>query len=237
MNLIIQRGTRSAFLLTDTAAIGVRTGRIVHFTNKVIPIYVDGTPVAAVASSGRLESHCLAGQLQKRTFSSLQMFLDQMPEIFRSTERAIVERDVGGPMAAVVAAFDRSRMLPIGFAISNCSEPFPPEFRPYKLNSLSMHITEFDPDDAVLRMTDFRDHRQWNPERDALALIEAQRRDPDITTGLFSIGGQAVLTCLDAKGLSSKVLKTWPDRIGHRIAPDASPRLSRWRDLLAAILR
>ena len=234
MNLIVQAKARAAFLLTDTVVIRKRDGIVAGFTSKVIPVVIDRRTVAAVAVCGRLEVDFMKRQMGRAR--SLSDFLDRFPDMFRAAERAIVAQREGGSMAAVVAAFDASRGIPLGFGIANDNALFAPGHRPYDLKPLAQHITEFDPDNTTLRQTNFRDPEQWNPERDALTLIEAQRCDPMLDAPeRYCIGGKAVLTCVDARGVSHVTLKRWPDRIGHLIDPYGPARPPGWRDLWARI--
>ncbi|MBT2133947.1 hypothetical protein KK137_06335 [Croceibacterium sp. LX-88] len=235
MNLIVQARARAAFLLTDTASIWSRSGKVAHFGSKVIPVYIDGRAVAAVAVSGRLEPSDLAERMDEISPQSLSGFLEEFPEVFRATERALKKRDAAGSMAAVIAAFDHERSRPIGYRIANDNLLFPPGYRPYELKQTSRHLTEFNPDNVTLLQSDFCDPRHWEPDRDAEKLIEAQRRDPDILHGRHSIGGEAVLTRVDASGVCSKVLKAWPDRVGRRINPEASVRSTTLGSRLAEI--
>jgi hypothetical protein len=61
-----------------------------------------------------------------------------------------------------------------------------------------------------------------NPETSGLALLEAQRASRDIRPahpeGVHLVGGTAYLTIVGEAGVSTKVLKQWPDEIGRRIA-------------------
>ncbi|WP_305097486.1 hypothetical protein [Croceibacterium aestuarii] len=205
------------------------------FHCKVIPVFVDGRAVAAVAVTGRIEPSDLGEHIMTLVPASLRDFLDRFPEAFRVTEMTLKARNEAGSMAAVVAAFDHARNLALGFTIGNDNALFPLDQRPYELKKRSMHITEFDPDDLALRRIDFCDPGQWEPESDGERLIDAQRRDRGPQFGHYSIGGAAVLTRLDKNGLATKVLKTWPDRIGRRIDPDRQPPLKGWRDRLARI--
>lgn len=237
MNLIVQPKARAVYLLTDTAVIRKRDGALVDFIAKVVPVRAAGQVVAAIAVSGRLEVEFLKAEMAKVGPSSVQDFLDRFPDVFRRTEAAIMAKAEGGSMAAVVAAFDHSRSLPLGFGIANDNSLFAPSHRPYELKRLAQHITEFSPENVQLRQTDFRDPAVWSPERDGLALIEAQRLDLGFAGERYSIGGKAVLTRLDASGITSKVLKEWPDRIGRPIDPHNRAQATGWHAIWERIIR
>jgi hypothetical protein len=58
-----------------------------------------------------------------------------------------------------------------------------------------------------------------DPERDGLALLEAQRRLPySPDEPACFVGGFAELTTVSAAGITQKRLRTWPDRIGEKIS-------------------
>lgn len=57
----------------------------------------------------------------------------------------------------------------------------------------------------------------FDPEADALALSELQRRTAH-DDGTLRVGGQMILYRVDANGITSRELCRWPDLIGDRIA-------------------
>lgn len=66
------------------------------------------------------------------------------------------------------------------------------------------------------------DFDQLDPERSGLSLMQAQRRNCRDATGAFVIGGFCLHTVVSRDGIASKVLWTWPDRIGGPIDPECS---------------
>lgn len=65
--------------------------------------------------------------------------------------------------------------------------------------------------------TELQPRRDWLPYRDALPLIEAQRRIPS-PWGTNHIGGGVDLAVVDASSASLRSLHTYPDRVGAPIA-------------------
>lgn len=67
----------------------------------------------------------------------------------------------------------------------------------------------------------------FDPEIDGLKLLEVQRlvpsafdmRHPDRTGSI--VGGLGMLTTITRDGISTKVVKRWPDRVGRLIAERA----------------
>lgn len=66
----------------------------------------------------------------------------------------------------------------------------------------------------------------FDPERDGLLLIQAQRLTP-VIDGAFQVqylvGGSAELVTLSAQGVSRKILCEWPDECGQLITPEGAP--------------
>jgi hypothetical protein len=63
----------------------------------------------------------------------------------------------------------------------------------------------------------------FDPERDGLALLEAQRGFVDAYAGHI-VGGTAYLTTVSECGVTTTVLREWPDEIGRRIEPNRQQR-------------
>lgn len=73
---------------------------------------------------------------------------------------------------------------------------------------------------------------EFEPERDGLALLEAQRRYVNHYCGHI-VGGAAQMTIVSEEGVSTTILREWPDEIGRRIefsgngSPTCDNRISR----------
>lgn len=69
-----------------------------------------------------------------------------------------------------------------------------------------------------------------DPEGMLMAALELQRRQRMPLVGMFDgqshhiVGGHAVLTEITEAGITQRIARTWPDRIGERITPDAAAR-------------
>jgi len=233
MNLIVQPRAGAAWLLTDTAA--YQRGRVSEFTRKVIELRVGGRNAVAVAASGLIHPMHFEPYAEELNAPGLPKLLSIFPEVFREIERHCiengkVERCGHRRMAAVIAAYDHEARRPVGFGITNTPNFFPPTHPLYKLQPIKWHLTEF-AGEPFEPGTDLADPRQWKPETDAEALIEAQRADPfgEPDRPYYAVGGEAILTRVNAEGIHHRIVKTWPDRIGRRIDPN---RKAGWRERL-----
>lgn len=72
-----------------------------------------------------------------------------------------------------------------------------------------------------------------NPETLLLSLIEIQRRQRIPLGGIdcmpkhFIVGGQVVLTEITEAGISQRIARTWPDRIGEHVHPEPAAIVDR----------
>jgi hypothetical protein len=114
-----------------------------------------------------------------------------------------------------VAIWSAERHRPEGYAISSRGWHFPSiRELPGQLYQIERHIQppykdELAPDPYS---------PEFEPERDGLALLEAQRRYVNHYSGHI-VGGAAQLTIVSEEGVSSMMLREWPDGIGRRIEP------------------
>lgn len=216
-----------AYLLTDTGVYGP-DGRIAEFRRKPIEFSIGGQPCVAVATAGP----SLAGEFLQPYGATLRPatiheFLSAFPQVFRDVEQKLAARGVKRGFSAVLAIYAHERRRPVGYGMSSVLNFFP---QLYALQPIRKHLTEY-AGEPFPRGTDVCDPRQWNPDMDARALIEAQRADLYGEPGaqFYAVGGQAILTRVDAEGIRHQVLQTWPDRIGRKIDP---ARKVGWRDRL-----
>lgn len=231
LNLVVQPRAGAAFLLTDTGVYGP-DGRIAAFQRKTVEFSIGGRPSAVIATTGPslagvfLESY--ASTLRPATVHEL---LTAFPQVFREIEQKLAARGVKKGFSALLAIYDHERRRPVGYGMSSCPN-WLPNSAIYSLQPVKKYLT----DCARLPFdweTDVCDPRQWKPRSDGLVLLDAQRSDPfersDGNGGYHGVGGEAILTRVDADGVHHEVLKTWPDRIGRRIDPH---RKAGWRERL-----
>lgn len=221
LNLIVQQRAQSAYLLTDTACYSF--GTVVGFTNKVIALDFGPEGSAAMAVSGIAHNEHFLSRISHAP-QSLSSFLAELPDIFRDVERAL---EAAGKPAKVgtrnitvaLAVFDRHQARASGYAISNNTISLPRTYGPYRLHRMPKPLLTPCERDPIPAGTDISDPRQWDVEREAEALIEAQRAEPfpGRDEPYIGIGGQAILTRISAAGIEQRLIRTWPDRIGSRI--------------------
>jgi hypothetical protein len=62
-----------------------------------------------------------------------------------------------------------------------------------------------------------------DPTKFLTAVIDWQRRNCPFenVAGRYCIGGEATVTRIDAKGVSERVVRRWPDQVGELITPEA----------------
>jgi len=210
MNLVVQEKVGATYLLTDTAVYNSADGSIHSFWPKVTGVAIGEDGYAAVATSGGMFFNHIQPHIAEMKAPTLREFIDAFPAAFRAGERASRSEGGKGPMAAVVAVCNRRTGKAAGYGIANGTVLWGGRYRPYTMMQMSRHLTDFNPDHYPhLVHTEFCDPGCWNPERDGVALMEAQRADPfDFGIG---IGGQAILTRVDQSGITHKVIRAWGD--------------------------
>ena len=235
MNLIVQQRAKAAFILSDTAATDNNDGRVISFIPKVIGLTVGIDAFVAVGTTGSLSVPYLTPHLREIRAATLPDFLEAVPQAFRAAERDVVADGGQGSVAAVLAVFDRRAERATGYVMGNDHRLFPPSCRPYQLNRAKKHLTDLDPARHLeLIQADHCNPALWRPEKDGAALLQAQRSDPfEFAAGVHGsgIGGEAVLTRVDANGISHVTLKAWPDRAGRPIDVSVADKMG-WRDRL-----
>jgi hypothetical protein len=212
-NLIVCE--RAAYLLTDSATYR-SDGTIIDLQSKVVT-----APELriAIASAGEVwdtkddlirEWIGWAGSADKAVgeFPTLVALLnDDLKDYYRrhgTPMRPASEWPPQHVFRLVVAIWSAERRQPEGYAI--CSRGWLPQgptlrfIQPPEDGGLDFYSPDFD------------------PERDGLALLEAQRRFVDAYGGHI-VGGTAQLTTVTEASVSTVTLKQWPDEIGRPITP------------------
>lgn len=220
---IIFRQPDAISILTDTAAYDAN-GTVRHFYSKSWPIAHLG---AVVAGSGpvALTALLLSVGAEVQTCDDLRA---AMPGL---AERACSEPGLDHPWVVYVAGFLRSGVADT-FAIAN-HESRPEAGTTYqKFTVIDLPALVMSPGDASMR-GDIDDvfagadpDEEVIPAVHGLALMQVQRRRraPDFSGNLIhAIGGHCQLTTVHRDGISTQILKRWPDRIGEKIDPGADP--------------
>lgn len=229
MNIVVQSRVASAFLLTDTARYR-EDGSIERFAPKVFAVECKGRYSAAIATTGMISRDYWLRAIPSINAQDAESFLRAIPTVFRSLEAAMVadrlpEACGSSHLSAVVAIFDHDTQHAEGYAISNDRSLFqtgPGEkpYHPFELCPVRKYLTRF-AGRPFASNVDVCDPDQWDPESESASLIEAQRVDHFDFGGCShaAVGGQAMLTRIDAQGVRQSIIKAWGDRRGATIDP------------------
>ncbi len=240
LNVITQPD--AAYILTDTAAIDP-DGRVVAFASKV---FVSERARLALAFTGWTpetrfnERHTRCAAFVNSMGDpavALERIAQFASELWRQNAD---EMEIGSPMhlSLVVAFWSEERGQPEAWLIQTDSLSKGHTPKPVRLCQYvaADPLTGLIPGLADgLALADVSDPCRFDPMRDCLPLIEAQRRLPDAEReGEFNIGGQAELYQIDRRGVTRTVLARWSDRIGQKIRPDGGQSRKRWSARYAA---
>lgn len=232
MNIVVQSRAGSAFLLTDTARYR-EDGSVERFAPKVFAVEYKGRYSAAIATTGMISRDYWLRVIPSINAQNAESFLSAIPTVFRSLEAAMVADRIpeacgSSHLSAVVAIFDHDMQHAEGYAISNDKSLFqtgPGEkpYHPFELCPVRKYLTRF-AGRPFASNVDVCDPDQWDPQSQSALLIEAQRADHfDFGGGSHAaVGGQAILTRIDAQGVRQSIIKAWGDRRGVPI--DSSSR-------------
>jgi hypothetical protein len=219
----LARGSR-AFLLTDTAAYGF-DGVVTQFLAKVVTF-----PHIRCAFAAR---GCLkAIQTMAEELAPAQSFDD----LIATSARPLREAHEAGSFdwgeeaepefELVVVGMSEARRRAEAYIITSVERG---EAKPFVFRR---HDIITAPSVAPEAMRAGGLFRGGDPAEDLLALAEVQRAaaHPIATVRPddrhFVVGGSAVLTEISEAGISQRVLRVWPDRVGERIQPQPVPAVS-----------
>jgi hypothetical protein len=225
-NLVVAE--RAAYLLTDSATYAT-DGAVLDLRPKVI-----ASPELRIAIAGNGETwdtkefitRCWMG-LQPSSDGAIAA-LPQLVGILKADLEAYYRRHQT-PMRPAsewppphvfhlfATVWSQERQRPEGYAISSRGAAFYPHSAVLSgcVYQMKRHIQP--PFAGPLSQDPYSE--QFDPERDGLALIEAQRRWVD-ADGRHIVGGTAQLTTVSEVGVTTTVLREWPDEIGRRIEPN-----------------
>ncbi|KQX34108.1 hypothetical protein ASD04_17865 [Devosia sp. Root436] len=216
---VIRRDDRIWFM-TD-AAVYSQTGVIEAIEDKVILLPAIG---AAIATRGPYENFRVLQYMLNASGDRLKSFddlVEQLPAIIRGAtarfHRDRFELTIGGYSGAregmeTYLCFSRSAQGRMRDGMGTIPEAVPvrvpdlvgsPIPAPHQLAAVGI----FGPISP----------EEFDPRTDGMRLMEGQRLYRHSTGGYHMVGGYAQLTTITREGLTSEVLRSWPDRIGHKI--------------------
>jgi hypothetical protein len=114
-----------------------------------------------------------------------------------------------------IAVWSEARHQPEGYLLATAKVAdegaFPDHVRPLRLHGAREYIS---PNVGQ----SFYGAAAFDPQKDGVALLEAQRLTKD-EHGRHPAGVAAELTVVSEEGVTTTVLREWPDEIGRRIEP------------------
>ncbi|MBI1182112.1 MAG: hypothetical protein GC201_16330 [Alphaproteobacteria bacterium] len=224
VNGIVQ--PQAAILLTD----GAHTARDGRLMAVGIKVAIFDELRLAVAWNGRgvvhfIEEGLAGARTQREALDALPAVLrDMVARNRRELPEGATEDEIGVRLLAALWSDEADE--PRLWAVEPDQVRLGPGYRPYSLVRMrAMLDTPTDRlPDIFGRAVDPADPESFDPARDGLTLLEAQRRDPWGFPGedaRYCAGGFAHITTVARDGISERVLRTWPDRIGAMIDPFA----------------
>ena len=221
-NIIIQRP--AGFLLTDMGHFNL-DATVHRIEAKILHLGSFGMAVSCRGGGGYLLQAILGeiGAACDRSGSrKAGDVMKAFPEIFH-TAFMVESSRFSGPLngEAQILYWSPERGRTVGYVIASSPDEIGGSAAWTMHSVLSSLTNDFSPDAPLGRECDIGDPAQFDIERDGLALMEAQRRKPwkprGAALGHYAAGG-VMLTTVDATGVRTKRLATWPDRVGERVA-------------------
>ncbi len=239
INLFCQGGT--AFMATDTATTEVGTGLLLSRRPKVLEVpharmAMCWTGVAPTLPGQSVENGprqriraallTVAVDLQRASQAAI---MAAMPAALRAmhSENVVAMPDAEPELLSLTVAIalwcrERGPMVVIGN--SEAHGPLPA----YAFARVRHFHSAASPDCSIVpttlgREANVSDPSDFDARKDALALLEAQRRICETPSGLryHTVGGRAILTEVSRRGVTSRVLRRWPDALNQPIRPEA----------------
>lgn len=210
---------RNAYILNDTANFAPGSPAISRMVPKsmIIPKFSLGGQ-AAMTCSGCLHPEFLAEgvnslhALQPRDLlAGLPMLMARWAHILR--QNGMYLDDMGFQIA--LAIIDPISQRPALFTACDDAQMMPPDYKPGSIIQVRYWTTGMEAYGPFDYSGQKPNLRRFDPRRDGLAMMEAQRAEPWL--GAYRIGGAAILTTIGADGPRSDILHTWPDEVGEPI--------------------
>ena len=212
------RNGRTGYLFTDTVATDRTSGEVIGFGGK--SFYAANWPVVIGATwAGGLIDY-LAEPFAKSPPKNLRGLSQMMPRACEHfVERARAEGSDNAFVRAIAVAWcARTRSIRI-FHCSTLDEMG----GPLETRELNYFIgTGISTPEGGAAQERLRAGKALDPDAEAIALLEAQRREPFQATegrgGRHAIGGQVVRLTVNRRGVREDIIHEWPDKMGEPIA-------------------
>lgn len=216
-------------VLTDGAGYGP-DGTLTGITSKVAALPHLSAVLAARGKTFALPT--IAAALNDRSppggFDELQagmvvektrMVLEQLPAL--AAAQNLPEAAVAGPFELILAGWSTARQRPELYALHTVPSE---HFRPWQLTPVEDGYLTPGDGAFVNGLVEVIDFGRFDPERDGLRIVEAQRaRAWPIPGGAVAhgVGGFVQLTSVTRDAVTSRILKRWNDSLGEKIRPAA----------------
>lgn len=212
LNMIVQG--QHAHLLTDRAVYD-RNGIVVGIGHKVVRVEV--LPLAlAIVGVFNVDQVASAVETSCPTTSLCpEDWVARLPAVVRwireenLTRWPEIEGTADGEITLAAIYYSHRLGRARGVMVSS-GDPSLPAYEVVGLSCIAIPAIEIEPG-----IPD-PSRAQFDPRRDGVALVEAQRQGARMD-GMVTVGGGVDLTTVGPEGLTLETLHTWPDEIGRRI--------------------
>lgn len=218
---------QAAHVFTDGAGYD-QNGKLLQFLTKAYPV-----PQARLVVSTR--GHGIATAALGSLFGSMQSLDEARDRAIGTLEFA--ESHLGhvwqlsadrGAVQVVVAGLD-SEGRPAAFTLANCDcGPDVPAWKVVPIEGLAVMPSTPQIAPEIMGLIDGKRSFDDITDADCVEIMEVVRRHRlpvigrDDLAAVYAIGGFIQATSVSAEGISTRILRRWPDRIGERISPVAA---------------
>lgn len=226
INVIRQRDR--ILMFTDGACYSA-DGVLLALGAKVLPIVHMRAAIATRGSVIALPIYYLKLAMAFATFDEMVADGGRVVEAAYDENFHALTQSGESEVEIIIAGFSESRDQPETWVVSSCERG---GLEPFVLTPAPAAIVAPGLDPSVIRARGFNSEAdvlaRFDPETDGVFYMEQQRLRPtNTTTGgdhgdRFIIGGFCQLTEITRRGISQRILKRWPDKIGEPIRPDRS---------------
>jgi hypothetical protein len=217
-NLIVQPGR--ACLLTDSGHFG-KGGVIEALDRKIIEI---PRLRIAITTTGYLLCRYLEREIAHAAPATADELFARLPELVLC---AAATNDIDctrEPSQILIAHYSERAGRAVGYMLRTARHDWPADMQPWTLYPVTECLgPRIDLQAALGRDADLSDPSAFNPARDGMAIVHAQRAprsdwwtaDKEETV---CVAGTIRLTAVSSAGVETVDLHAWPDRVGERAA-------------------
>ena len=230
INCVVQED--AAYLFTDTAKYSA-DGIVLGFGPKTLECYfgpsiVYAPPCKAVFAFSGVDVLPIATALLPRFgVTDMRSLFAIVPDFFYALDHAVkslpADRLAGHPasLSMLFAGYDDLSRKPFAFAMGNEDSIFDTLIPPFTPTPIEEYVQWCDEELFPGRTVKYSDGTSFDPIEDGRTILEKQRFDlfGEAPNQFYGVGGQGILTKIDANGVNCRILTNWDDRVGERIKP------------------